>query len=137
MVLSPHFTAPHLTVVAVEIQDIHRDEQHFKVHLRVQNPNALVLPIKSIDYTLQLEGDEFGRGTATEAFTVPASGETEFDMTVSTHLAMTLFKLLPHLKDNSQPINYRVTGTIRTGLAFMTTVPFDEHGQFSIGKHSL
>jgi LEA14-like dessication related protein len=132
--LTPHFSAPHLTIVAVSVQDIHRDEQHFKVRMHVQNPNALALPIKSIDYTLHLDGDEFAAGSATNAFVVPASGETDFDMTVTTHLALTLLKLLPRLKDHSEPISYQVTGTIKTGLAFMSAVPFNEHGQFSRGK---
>jgi LEA14-like dessication related protein len=135
--LTPHFSAPHLSIVGVSILDIHRDEQRFKVRMHVQNPNTLALPIKSINYTLQLEGDDFGTGAATDAFVVPASGETDFDMTVTTHLAFSLLTLLPRLKDHSQSISYRATGTIKTGLAFMTVVPFDERGQFSLGKHGL
>ncbi len=53
--------------------------------VNVENPNDRELPIKGIDYKLFLEGDSFAEGVSNKPFTVPAQGDTDFDMTVRTN----------------------------------------------------
>jgi LEA14-like dessication related protein len=130
--LVPHFEKPQLSVVGVELRDASLAEQHFRVRMRVENPNDRALPVRGIDYTLKLAGEDFGSGSSVSAFTVPARGETEFELQLTTNLATTLLKVLPRLKDASQPLEYRLAGKIRTDLAFVPTVSFDERGSLPV-----
>ena len=130
--LAPHFEHPELSVVGIELRDASLGEQHFRLRLRVQNPNDRALPVRGIDYALRLAGEEFGSGSSVSAFTVPARGEAEFELLLTTNLAATLWKVLPRLKDSSQPIEYRLVGTDSTDLAFLHTIPFDERGSFAV-----
>ncbi len=129
-VLAPHFEHPRLYLMGVEVKDATLGEQHFRVRVRVENPNDSELPVRGIDYTLKIGGEDFGTGSSVSAFTVPARGEAEFEMVMTTNLAATLWKVLPRLKDSSQPLDYRLVGKVSTDLAFLHNIPFDERGSF-------
>jgi len=130
--LAPHFEHPRLFLLAIEVRDATLAEQHLRVRMRVENPNDQALPVRGIDYTLQVGGEDFGAGSSVSAFTVPPHGEAEFEMMMTTNLAATLWKVLPRLKDSSQPIDYRLVGKVSTDLAFLRTVPFDQRGVFPV-----
>jgi LEA14-like dessication related protein len=130
--LAPHLEHPRLYLVSVEIRDATLAEQHFRVRMRVENPNDFALPIRGVDYTLRLGDEDFGSGESVSAFTVPPHGEAEFEMLMTTNLAATLWKVLPRLKDSSQPIEYRLVGKVRSDLAFLRSIPFDERGSFPV-----
>ena len=130
--LSPHFEHPRLSVVRVEVEGAQILSQRFRIRIRVENPNDRALPIRALSFTMQLAGEDFGHGESAAAFTVPARGEGEFETIVTTDLATTLMKIMPRLKDRSQPIEYRLTGKVETDLAFLSTVPFDQRGSFTL-----
>jgi LEA14-like dessication related protein len=128
----PHFEHPQLSVAGVEIRDASLVEQHLRVRMHVQNPNDRELPIEGIRYTMQLGGEDFGQGATAESFTVPAHGEADFEMLVTTNLTAAFLRILPRLKDRNHPIDYRLTGEVRTALRFLRVIPFDERGSFPI-----
>ncbi len=130
--LAPHFEHPRLFLIGVEVKDATLGEQHFRVRMRVQNPNDRALPVRGIDYTIRLGDEDFGAGSTVSEFVVPARGEADFEMLVTTNLAATLWKVLPRLKDSSQRLEYRLLGKVRTDLAFLHTIPFDERGSFPV-----
>ncbi len=68
--------------------------QQFRIRLHVQNPNDRALPVKGIEYELFLQGDSFAEGTSAAPFVVPALGEIEFDLTVSTNFVASVGRLL-------------------------------------------
>jgi LEA14-like dessication related protein len=123
----PKLETPHLEVVGIEIVDAQLMQQRFNVRMRVQNPNDRELPIRGLDYRMQLAGEEFGEGVSNKAFTVPALGEAEFEMTVTTNLASSLLKILPKVQ-NGQPLEYRLDGKVSTDWTFLRTIPFSEKG---------
>jgi LEA14-like dessication related protein len=128
----PHFERPHLEVVKVDIEGSQFLQQRFHVHVRVDNPNNRALPIRAISFTMQIAGEDFGYGATAAPFNVPANGQAEFETIVTTDLATTLIKVLPKIKDRSQPIEYRLVGKVETDLAFLSSVPFDQRGSFKL-----
>ena len=130
--LTPHFERPHLTVVKVDVEGAQFLQQRFRVHINVDNPNTRALPIRAITFTMQVAGEDFGYGATAAPFTVPANGSAEFETIVTTDLATTLLKVLPRIKDRSQPIEYRMTGKVETEMMFLGTVPFDQRGTFTL-----
>lgn len=128
----PKLETPKLQVISVELLDAQFTQQRFNVRMRVQNPNDRELPIRGLSYTMQLAGEEFGSGQSNKAFTVPALGEAEFEMTVTTNLATSLLKILPKLERSPESLDYRLTGRVETDWTFLRTIPFTETGKLSM-----
>ena len=130
--LAPRLETPELSVIGVEVLDAQLFEQRFNVRMRVQNPNDRALPIRGLTYTKELNGQDFGRGMTAQAFTVPALGEAEFDVVVTTNLATSLLRLLPQLEKNPEAVEYRLKGRVSTDLPFLRSIPFTMEGSLSM-----
>ena len=127
-----HLQAPEITPTAVELTDVALDQQHFKVTLHVQNPNDRALPIKSVKVALEIEGVEVGRGESTEPFNVPAHGETDFDMIVTTNVASSLPDLLVRVVRGGKLPSYHISGTVNPDIAYLPPIPFWKSGQITL-----
>jgi LEA14-like dessication related protein len=103
--------------------------------MRVQNPNDRELRVRGITYTIELGGEELGRGLSGSSFVVPARGEAEFDMLVTANLAGTLLKLLERARQDGRApseISYVLRGEVKLDSGLVRTVPFNEKGQLSL-----
>jgi LEA14-like dessication related protein len=128
--LAPRLEPPQLSVVGVELVRGDFFEQRFKARMRVQNPNDRAIPVRGVSYTLEIGGEELGRGLAGSPFTVPALGEAEFDMLVTADLAGTLVRLLGRAREGGMPdsLAYRLRGEVKLAEGLVRTIPFDEKG---------
>jgi LEA14-like dessication related protein len=130
--LTPHFETPQLSVVDVRILGGDLWSQRLKVRLHVQNPNDRELPVRALQYTIEVEGQTFATGESTEPFVVPPLGASDFDMTINANLAGTVLKLIgrgPNAQDN---IAYHLTGKLSLSHGFLRSIPFDQRGSFSL-----
>jgi len=131
----PRLEAPKLAVANVELVKGDFFEQRLRARMRVQNPNDRELRVRGVTYTIELGGEELGRGLSGSSFVVPARGEAEFDMLVTANLAGTLLKLLDRtLQDGRAPseISYVLRGEVKLDSGLIRTVPFNEKGQLSL-----
>lgn len=126
----PRFEAPHLSVVSLKMQSADLFSQRVLVRMRVQNPNTRELPVKGISYRIEINDSELGRGLASAPFVVPAMGEAEFDVQVTTNLAGLLGKLLA--KRGSDSLDYRLVGEVALASGFLRRIPFDERGSVKL-----
>src|SRR3954471_23236820 len=90
----PKFEAPKLSVISMKLQSADFFSQRLQVRMRVLNPNARELPIKGIEYRIEVDGAELAQGLTDAPFVVPALGEAEFDVQVTANLAGALSKFL-------------------------------------------
>ena len=132
--LAPKLEAPKLAVAGVSLVKGDLLQQRFKVRMRVTNPNDRVIAVRSISYTLEIGGEELGRGLAGSAFDIPALGEAEFDMDVTADLAGTVLRLLDRARGNALPdaLRYRLRGEVKLARGFARSIPFDESGSLSL-----
>ncbi len=130
--LAPKFQTPQLSVVDVQMLGGDLWSQRLKVRVHVQNPNERPLPVRSLDYTFEVEGQTFATGASTEAFTVPALGESDFDMNVTTNLAGTMLKLLTRGASADNNVAYRLSGTLSLSAGLLRSIPFDQRGSFKL-----
>jgi LEA14-like dessication related protein len=130
--LAPKLTTPTLTIVGVQLEASDLLTQHLKVRVHVENPNARTLPIKGIEYTLDVDGQPFATGDSPASFVVPALGEAEFDMNVTTNMAGTLVRLLARAPDAPANVPYRLSGKISLSQGWLQSIPFEQHGTFRL-----
>jgi LEA14-like dessication related protein len=130
--LRPKLEAPRLALVHVAMTSADIFNQQFLVRVNVQNPNDRDLKINGLDYKLFLEGDSFAEGLSNKPFTIPAMGETDFDMTVRTNFVSGIGRLISRLNGRSQ-INYTLEGKLLTDIRFLKRIPFQEQGSVNFG----
>jgi len=125
------FEPPQLTVMSMQVQSADLFSQRMLVHMRVVNPNARALPVKSIDYRIEVGGADFAHGLADKPFVVPAMGEAEFDVQVTANLANALTQILGR-KGSRDTLDYRLIGSVSLSSGFLRRIPFDERGSVKL-----
>lgn len=129
--LAPKLEAPQLSVTDVQVVSADLWQQRLKVRMHVQNPNERALPVKSIVYTLEVEGQPFASGESAQSFVVPALGESDFDMSVTTNLASTFIKLLGR-GGSASTVAYHLTGKVSLSEGLLRSIPFEQRGSFKL-----
>ena len=124
---TPKIAVPKLALVSVAMTSADIFHPQFSVRLNVENPNDQELPITGIDYKLFLEGDSFAEGVSNKPFTVPAKGDTDFDMIVRTNFVSSAGRLVSRLNGRDQ-VQYVFEGKLLTDISGSKTIPFQETG---------
>lgn len=125
--------APDIQPTSVELIEVQLDQQRFKVGMHVQNPNDRDLPIKSANCTLEIQGVEVGRGEIDGPFRVPAHGEIDIDMVVTTNAVASLPNLILRLaQGGAQMPSYRLSGSVNPDIAWLPPIPFAKSGQITL-----
>ena len=129
--LVPKFEKPTLELVSLKLADGNLLSQRFNVRLKVLNPNDRALPVNGLRYTVEIDGKAFGKGESTRAFTLPARGEAEFDMTLDANLAGAVAAVLSRReRAKGRELEYRLKGTVSIDLPLMRSLDFDQVGSF-------
>ncbi|MBF0357739.1 MAG: LEA type 2 family protein [Magnetococcales bacterium] len=98
------------------------------VRLKVSNPNDVEIPISSLSCTLELEDMVAANGVTTEPFVVPASGDHEFEVVVSTSLFKISGPVAKLIKARKKSVNYRVSGRVKVDILFVGPFSFQQKG---------
>ena len=73
-----------------------------------------------------------GHGESTAPFNVPAHGESDFDMVVTTNLGMSIPNLAMKLFRGGELPSYRVSGTVNPDITLLPPIPFSKSGQLTL-----
>lgn len=123
---------PTVALDSLQITQASLQEQRYLVRLRVNNPNPVALPVNSLTYALQLQGETFAEGQSRQAFTVPAGGEAFVELMVSTNLLHTLQQLGNWLQQGPQAMHYGLHGELQLDNVLLPTVPFEKQGEIQL-----
>ncbi|HYM29183.1 MAG TPA: LEA type 2 family protein [Steroidobacteraceae bacterium] len=130
---APHLERPDLSVVGVTLLGSSVWEQHLRVRLHVHNPNDRALPVRGISYDMEVMGQAAASGQSEASFVVPARGDAEFDMSVTTNLAAALLQLMARGPNTLQEeVPYRLSGKVELSQGLLRSIPFDQRGTFRL-----
>lgn len=124
--------APALSLAQVQMLDSTLLEQRYRLTLRVQNPNGVALPINGMNYAVKFAGVDFASGVTPNAFRVPANGEHDVDIDVTTNLLRSAQQLMAYLRDRPESLDYELTGEIQVNLPFVGALPFSRSGTVNL-----
>jgi len=122
---------PRVTLVGLTLLSVDLFEQRYQVRLRLKNPNAFDLPIRGLDFRLDINDETFADGVSSTVVTVPAFGEEVVELEVSSSL-LQVFRQLQSLEKKPSPsFGYRISGTVAVG-PYGQRLPFDYAGQLQL-----
>lgn len=124
---------PEVELRDVQVVGLGFKAQTFLLSLNVSNPNAFPLPVSHISYGLKLDGHRFASGETPCEISVPASGETEFAISVELDLLTTAPKLLSIVRDGARgEIPYELNGELGLDIPLTPSVSFGTDGSIKI-----
>jgi LEA14-like dessication related protein len=126
---------PRVSITSMTLTDLSLFEQRFAVGLRLQNPNEFPLPITGFDYALALNDEPFATGVSDQSVTVPALGEAEVVVHVTSNLLDTLDQFRRWQQNPPEVLDYALTG--RLSLADVPVrLPFEYTGEVDLNLSS-
>src|SRR5271167_3913235 len=130
--MAPKLNRPNVSVVGIELTSGNLLQQKFTVKLNIQNPNDRELPVRGLHTELHVGGQQVASGVSDHAFTVPAYGESEFDLSITANVALAWLLLADKLNQNAKSIDYDLTGAASIDLPFLSNLPFHQRGSFPL-----
>ena len=129
---------PGVSLRNVEVADIDLDGQTFVLEFDVENPYPFPLPISSVSYGVELEGMRLASGQTQCAFTVPAGGDSHFEITVDVDLMRTAPQLMFIVRDGIyRDIPYALEGRFAIDVPFANPVAFRNEGSIRLNPGEL
>ncbi|MBU1331871.1 MAG: LEA type 2 family protein [Gammaproteobacteria bacterium] len=132
--MSGGFKDPDVRLIKVDVIRAKLLEQQFTLRFRIDNPNAMSLPIRGLDYSVHLNEMKLAEGSSDVWFTVPANGHYVFDVPVRTNLWRHVRQIVKMLEEPDEPISYRLEGAVKTGLMFGRSVHMARNGEIIPGE---
>ena len=133
--VTPKLEAPGLELVGVQMLSTDMFAQRFKVRVKVTNPNDLELPVRGLEYTIIMMGDSFAEGMSDQPFVLPALGEAEFDMLVTTNFVSSFGRLLSREQGGKlENIDYEITGKVMVDKGMVRKIPINHRGTVDFSR---
>jgi LEA14-like dessication related protein len=131
----PKLEAPRLKVIGIEMLSTDMFAQRFKVRMLVENPNDMELQVRGLDYQIMLMGDSFADGVSNDQFLLPALGEAEFDMMVTTNFVSSFGRLISRMGGGKlENIEYEIVGKIFVDKGMVKKIPFSHRGTVDFSR---
>ena len=129
--LQAPLTEPNVSLADLRLLDASLFEQRYAIKIRVQNPNAVDLPVAGTSLQLEINDALLGRGVSNQAVTVPAYGEAVMQINVVSNLTRVLDQIRAFESGAATRLRYRLFGDIRIANRF-GTLPFDYRGEIGL-----
>ncbi|MEL6869990.1 MAG: LEA type 2 family protein [Pseudomonadota bacterium] len=125
--------APDVQLAAVRLAQADLTTQRFELEFAISNPNAIALPVKAVNYGVNLGGVSLASGSTTESFRVPANGDGAFSVSVEMSLVEALRTLGTRvLGGGEKTLDYDVGGSVALDLPLVQPLPFSAKGTVDV-----
>lgn len=124
---------PEVKLSNVQVVGLGFRGQTFLLSFDISNPNPFPLPVSHVSYRLKLDGLRFASGETPSNISVPASGKTDFAISVELDLLTTAPRLLSIVRDSVRSeIPYELEGELGIDIPLTPSVSFGTDGSIRI-----
>jgi LEA14-like dessication related protein len=122
---------PRVSLIGLNLVSVELLEQRYRVRLRLKNPNDFELPVRGMDFRLDINGEAFADGVSGQSVSVPAFGEEVLELEVSSSLLQVFRQLQSLQREGAAGLAYRITGSVALGN-YGGRLPFDYTGELAL-----
>lgn len=131
--LSESLESPEVSLASLRLVEAGIARQRYDLTLHVRNPNAIPLPVRGLAYRIDLAGERFAAGETLRSFTIPANGESQFELSITTDLLRSLSSLQRLIEQREQSLDYSIGGELQVDLPLVRAIPFSKSGALDLG----
>ncbi len=125
--------SPSVRLTRIDSGRMSIDRQTFVLGFDISNPNAFPLPVKELSYNVRIADQQFASGKTEGAFTVPANGDSAFDISVDLNMMQQSAQIASLLRAGSQGlVTYELNGSFAVDIPFTQPIPFSNKGTISL-----
>jgi len=127
---------PTVQLSRVAVNQLSFTGQSFLLSFDISNPNPFPLPIRSVRYHVRLANQTFASGETPSDFSIPASGDGNFDISVELDILKSASSLTGVLRGGmQQPVPYELNGSLAVDIPFVKPLPFSTSGVITIASN--
>ena len=123
------FEKPGLSIADLTPTKFARDGQVFTLKLKVDNPNALALPVAGLDYALNLAGYEVASGISDKAVRIPARGSGIVEIDIKANVIEIFPQIAKAIMSGERNLSYGLKGKVKLNSLLVKEIPFDQKGE--------
>lgn len=126
--------APGIALENVRLLKAEGLSQRLQVDLLVSNPNDFNIPLTGLQFSMQANGREFGKGLSGDRVTIPRLGQA----TVSVEIRVSVLSIFQQIQEmqSTGSLTYQVTGKAFLDHILIGSVPFDRAINVTLDKET-
>lgn len=126
---------PEVQLRDVQVQGLGFRNQTFLLSFDIHNPNPFPLPINHVSYGVRLDGHRFASGQTPSEISVPASGDSQFEISVELDLLTTAPQLLSIVRDGVRAdVPYDLEGQLGIDIPLTPAVAYRTSGAIRLNS---
>ncbi len=126
---------PRVRLNNLKIQKLNLASAELLAEVEIDNPNAFDLGLKNFNYSLNINRQNWGKGTSSNPTSIPKRGKGSLNIPLKINL-LSMGKSVYGIIEGNQTFNYQLQGdiTMDTGLEFMRAykLPMNISGTASV-----
>jgi len=126
-------STPKVELRDMQVVGLGLKSQTFLLSFDIDNPNPFPLPISSVSYAVRLDGQRFVSGETSSEFSVPATGDAEFAISVDLNLLQTAPQLLSIIRQGvREDVAYDLEGRLAVDIPMVPPVAYRNSGKIRL-----
>ncbi|MBT5307111.1 MAG: LEA type 2 family protein, partial [Candidatus Scalindua sp.] len=81
---------PYISLSNINLLNMNVFEQRYRIMMRIQNPNDVIIPIKGMSFRIFINEQDFARGVSNKPVIIPEFGEEVIEIDATSDLASIL-----------------------------------------------
>jgi len=126
--LPRQLAAPRVELVELRLLQASFDGQRFAVRLVLDNPNAVAIPVRFLEFSVRLAGEGLLDGQSALPFTLPALGRSTVDVEVFSNIVSSVSRLLAFVEDPADGLEYEAQGQLTLDVRLREPIGFYHRG---------
>ncbi len=122
---------PYITLSNINLLNMGVFEQRYRIMMRIQNPNDVVIPINGMSYRIFINEKDFARGVSNKPVIIPEFGEEVIEIDAASDLTSMLRLFQKLMTGGIQKVSYRLTGKAKLANR-MRRLPFEYKGELDL-----
>ena len=122
---------PYISLSNINLLNMGVFEQRYRITMRIQNPNDVIIPIDGMSYRIFINEQDFARGVSDKSVTIPEFGEKVIEIDAASDLTSVLRQFQKLMSGGTKKVSYRLIGKAKLANR-MRKLPFEYKGELDL-----